>query len=1410
MICFRRPIICDISNGKRHRWLCRMFSWAMLLVVMPGVSSLWAQQPADPITAVEQTVKKQIKDAKRFPEVPRDCDWSQHLKLLARLQEQRLQEHIAIDPDRVKQHFQGIGDKRLAQILDRWGLKQIDDEQYLSVPFFLSPIAPENGQPGGSQFIVSDKLLVTDKSCPHSTRVFYRNFFLVHAALPEQLRTAPRAWTYGLSAFLAQELVNATSITSCPDMEVEATIAALLVKKNPRLIEETFPENTSRFDSGAYWREVQRTIAAINGKDGKAAVEELMRSPEDYNAELQCVQQQREAKTKEDRPYLPYVHPSMRMLWMILPDEEDGIRKIVDDVAPKIHNSTLRLVLINACYDKLCAMIGIKKAGMLCDSSILLRNAAAGELEKLNVPQEPLLNEFAERQKEVLKVFAEDLDHRNQARLRLPDMAYDPTMLKWTFRFLYNYSFDVRRKEHEFRKTLQKANPKVSGKELDKLVSDKITADQIRDAWLADANIAKLCQVAGTPALKLEPNPTTETGKVLECRWSLTRQVTTDLEDVRVRIVDSFSSGGGEPKPGVWTEAKVVVRKALDAAPTVVKLGEVEKGFYVQSINRLDVEKREDSRKEQEPQDQDWARVVKLERHSTRAPWQVESGGSQPLATGRIQKVRGQLQKSDEWKWHEPLVLQSQRDRLFAIRPEGVIPDGKQAEFGLAEVTNSGPWSQDQDLVVLHLSHREVEELKETGEAVWGYFAESRLVQAPVFPAPDGIDGKAFVEVPKGSKMLQAITAAEGDDAGDSIHGFDYDSPNTFVDGVKEVESAQVDYYVDMTYQLPGGGKASIRLAEGQKVLAWDAAHGKLQLKKVYQLELGAKLVSEFAGPRGAPKCATLTAIAGNEQPLGVYRLKLDRCPLIRANGLLLPVMREKTLVAPGIELNSLIQLAPPMEAIREATETKIDLSGAEVRRAGGVKAGDMVLSYNTTLPPKSYWKAQLCDVKDYECERYVRIVTPHATLDCGHWQKVYATESDWVELKEIQASDLKPGKHRVVYLAPGGKPVQWKDVKDAESHLRQVAENAFSRVETGAAVKRVVAAGTAELVPVVAVQEMYASTETAGVALREFKAADTRIARLGLRPTMFANGIMVKLRFEFSGTGEDPGGGQGPYDGDPKSPEERGPGKYSETYTGVIRDIPPEVARLAFNKEDEAAFKRNRADLVKAFDSSRPSPDAVRPQILNRFLRQYYSPVPPPDDLYKRESLQRLLDGYLQARDYLTSMGDIRVLPAVTNGYFLLATLLYEAEAKEAGDALTRDYLCLIVRCVKEPLGKELYAGSQRVRFPVRDGLLAIRELLLYVRQKSAKSGTTPVMRVRFPAASFDVVLKSAFIAKEGCSPDIYPESDVNLYNLCRQLDEWSKAKSRLIEPIIAPGFQPNRLFESDEFRRRLGTYSE
>ncbi|MDP2913223.1 MAG: hypothetical protein Q8N91_04370 [Candidatus Omnitrophota bacterium] len=1319
------------------------------------------QEDENPLDKLNTELSERAKQADTFTQISREIGLFQRPEALSKILGYSFRGHMIVDDELVRKHFSGLDDALLSKILRQWNLPSFDAEEYLSIPFYIDYSKQE------PRFVVSSKIL--NPNTPVSIRLYYISLLKAYASLPSVFKTSPSAWSHGISSLIAQDFFYSSSVANCPDLEIETAIAALLFHKNENLLWDLYPENETNFSKETYLFNLKSAIAAVGSEDPAKALEELLRSPEEYYAIGQKEVSKEAEKSKDDKGYAPPINPAMRILWMILPSNEEALRSTVDFVTSNVRNEGLSVVLLNACYDKLCALLGRSKEGLITDSSMLLSAVAEGWIGETGIDAGKLVDDFQRQRESVWNGLNDELSKRGQSETGMSDMAYDPSMMKWAFRFLYNYSLSLRQKQKELVDKVREENPGVKDDGINELAGKQLTVEMIRKRWRQDALLSKFLDRFGEPSLNLRECQASKSGKVLDCRWQLKRRGTNDIEEIVIHIVDPFSSGGGKPKPGVWARAKVVVRKDLNSDPVQVELGEVQKGFFVQTTNSLgDTDKMA----------QDWARVVTASGDDTAVPWQLESGAAQALCMGRKQKVMAKSGDDDNWAWMDLLSLRAKRDRLLGVKPEGAVPEKEKASFYPAILANTGPLQEGRQIIVLSLSHREVEAVKESGTDVWGYFADGRFAQTPVYPALEGVDGKGFIELPGGVKAVDELRAASGDKKGEQVDAFEFGSPKTFVDWIEERPSKIADFLIDITYTLPDGSPGSIRVAEGQWLVTGDGADEPVSVKRAYQLKRGSVLVCGFRQDK-SPVTAVITNIEGREEKLGVYKIALTACPLVRINGILIPVKVPVPNLFPGVAEDSVIQLAPSLDIVRQSGKDGIDLKSAANKNAGNVVSGDVILAYNVDLEPRrTFYQLEIDSAEDYAADRYIRIVTPRATLDCGHQQGVFITKSGWDGVHLVPAGVVGPGD-QVVWLGAGPGP------KDS-SIPNQPAAEAQSAV--------------IELVTVTDAQVMYATKDRPVIALRDFLVPDTSKEKLGFKPNMFANGILVSVGVVLPGEGES-GKGVGKMTGNKVEPRVPGKGRFKPASKQLIRESVPPEQIIKF--DDPEQLERNRSELVTAFHDPGLRPGACNAKVINDFLMQYSKAGIESERIYSK--IGSYLKDYLQARDFLVSTGNPRVLPGFVNAYVFLATLVYEADGKAAGDALTRDYLAILLRAVKGANWADgnIYAMQA---FFVRDGLMLARDILVYARDKGAVDGFEPMAKVVFPSESFKNVLTDFFIADKGCSSDILENDNVRLYNLTRQLDKLYGVPMRIGESLAAPEFKASRLFQDPGFGSRLG----
>ena len=521
-------------------------------------------------------------------------------------------------------------------------------------------------------------------------------------------------------------------------------------------------------------------------------------------------------------------------------------------------------------------------------------------------------------------------------------------------------------------------------------------------------------------------------------------------------------AGGGKIKPGVDINAKVTVRKSLTSPPQVIALKDLKRGSFIRTLSDIS---NEDEMKE------DWARVLVSLRVPNALRWRVNSSAVKPLDVGLRQDVRAK--RDEKWRWLSAPQLRDSKHNLLWL-PKGV---GQRAATppveDVASLPDNGP------IITLIIAHRGVKKLEETGQCEWGFFANERFVKCKALPGPTGFIPSTALEIPTGTMPAAALAMDK------KLHAFQMKRAKVFLDEPNDICHKKVGYQVTLSYELPSG-PTSLVLAEGQEVLVRrrDGGNHIYLVVPVLQAKLGDELVIAFLD-NGEAQVTPIKSIEGKEGTFHMISLELKDLPLVRAQGVLLPVATAKPKFGPGVEKESLIQLSPGLSKIREAisqSSLQIDLARAKPVPAQKTAPGMQLLAYNGQIDPKGLMQNQLGAYMDDELSRYVVIETKDTKLLCGHLQEIYVAAGGLSYLMAIKAANLRKG-HEIVYLN-NSTPGQ----------------------------------STLEVAEITRVSYMFATKEKPKTQLRTLFGRDDNIARAGIEPTAFANGILIKLLL--SGTG--------------------------------------------------------------------------------------------------------------------------------------------------------------------------------------------------------------------------------------------------------------------------------------------------
>ena len=324
------------------------------------------------------------------------------------------------------------------------------------LPFDLSPSRPR-------------KLIVDERftSMAKSQRAIIIYFAKAYGALCESMAMRKSILTYGICNLLAQEMTSQREMTTCPYLEVETTIAALLVKKRPQLLPTLF--------SGGNWQfEVNQALQLLG-----------CHSPPHTFALLTA---EIDGKTNVEKA-----------LADCLPNTKEALLDLVKESESTLANVTYRLVLLNICYDKLCQLIANDIIGQEIPPNALLEYAVAGDLDSEG---KELLANLKMGHLAVSKAIERELRLRS-----MPDgycakkITYSPSIAKWGFRFFHNYSEKLATNAIRMRKKLETQQGLKDRKAQNRALIKHLNSKKRLAYWASEPHLQEFMKRFGKPQI---------------------------------------------------------------------------------------------------------------------------------------------------------------------------------------------------------------------------------------------------------------------------------------------------------------------------------------------------------------------------------------------------------------------------------------------------------------------------------------------------------------------------------------------------------------------------------------------------------------------------------------------------------------------------------------------------------------------------------------------------------------------------------------------------------------------------------------------------------------------------------------------------------------------------------------------
>ncbi len=1260
------------------------------------------------------------------------------------------------------------------------------ERYWYEIPFFIGSL-PEEFSVSSKNLIVPDCLLTV----PESNFVFYITFFKTHMNMAKDLiRTDPSVIGLGISSLLAQELIYRTKIAFCPCFDLESATVHLLSLFEQDIITTAFPGDKNTFNYQKYHQLLASALQKMNGGTFESQLE-LASNLLTWN--------------KEKYNY--------KRLLSILPSNKESIYQLIDKVNEEIHNLAIRFLLMNALYDRLINLDGTvpMKTEYINPVKWLYKLVQTKEFAPdqntlpTGHPQKSILDNINKRRGEIFDQFKEELTSRNHP-LPAARISFDPVIIKWLVIYLHNYSPQIAKERTRLKKLIEESET-INSNELIKLTKEIVKKDPY---------LKKIFSLIKEPVMVMDDRKSLK-GKdspdeiVMEWIWSLTRDnKPLDKEIVTAKITETFGSGGGRSNiTGIQQSAKVWVLKSPESGPEEIPLGEVKPGYCVRSLDqwRLIDESR-----------LVWLRVQDVEIKSTNFLYNLKSGNS-AVRIAPLQKILTE-EVGALWLWSKPSGIFPNKNNLLMTVKGETGPDSDRVE-------------------PIPLSHIEKIKGKDTVIVLTlltpfegAYFAESRLVKTPSEPPLSGVEAKAMVETPNGKSKLNDLKES------DKISAFELWTPKPYISNPESKKTKTVFQSIRISYTLPDGRVNNLRMVRDQELFIYTRS-GEINTIPAYTLQKGQLLVTGF-DEKGIPLTAVITQIEKPEGPLTVCSLIINEPGIIRLNGILVPVTYQMK-ISDGFKWDTKVQSAPVEtdKFYHADAETGIDLSDTQAITLSEVesKNGPRLLSYKSKGEYKYFYYGQARFTKSEGPTRYLKISTEKSCLELGHLQQLYIIRN----LGGIEIIERKEARK----LEIGDQVFQLMKKKQDIWTVEPVAINAIE-----------------EIYPQEGKEEMILVDFIDGEKKGMYR-YDELSRQFG---NIFANGILVFLEPKgsriiraytekdiglcgicstFGRKKSGPPGGRGGFGGGLRGGGggfgygSNGEGfgksgsspssistplkisetdKYRRTYEGGIYDENCSIPKVNFTSTDYSYFSQNLTELKKIIDNEEKLLDHGPLKIANndnllKFLKKYYNFVSgnnkPVSDIqivnlfntiYKK--LNHDFDSYLDIRELLITTGDTGAIPAMINEYVYISYLLYGANKKDAGDCFTKDILTIVSRIINKQEGKKYYLDD---RLNIRDSIIFIRDLLLYISNQNQEGGRSEAMGVTFSSEGWSDIIQD-FIQNKGFK-DI-AESDihqVNLYNFYRQLDRWVE-KRDLAKSLLAPFFNPDNFLKNEDFSTAFG----
>jgi len=1165
----------------------------------------------------------------------------------------------------------------------------------------------------------------------------------------------------GVGTLITQEVTNHTIYSSMSKFDLEAGIINLLYLFEPAIIHEAFNKKISYNN---YKKLLHNALNKMNGKEVDIDLTDSLLSMKKWEF-------------------------SYKNFLSLLPDNIKAINKTIKKVKSDINNRTIKFLLLNALYDR--RIILDKKTDDFSDITPypigwlneLIQNNTKKKDDILLKDKSNLINEINDIRDYIFNEFKNELNDR-YLDIPIKNISFDPNIVKWMVRYLYNYSTSVAKNIKSLQEKVKK----------NKLI---INNDHIKDLFLSDPELKEVISIIGSPYIKVNMEKNS-----IDFEWHFKR-INGQKETVYLQFIQSFGSSGGNSIYGVHYLTDISVLR--NNGQKNIKLFQAQIGDCIKSIDQWD---------DIENSQVKWAKIIEIQKIEVPYFFKILTENySITVAPG--QQLISKTENENRWNFKESYKIKSS-DYIIIESDNKIV---SKPVLSIEKIDHKD------NVIIFKI-------LSEYKEA---YFAGSFLVKTPANVIQKqklindivigGINGDEMVSTLNGLKKINNL----------SYDNKVYCYKGNKIDIISELINKRKNKYcsvITLKFELENGQQNRIKIADDQDLF-------KLINNQAIKYPAGAivkgdKIITSFY----PQKIAEVKEIIKSSPSNQIFQLTVNAPGIIKVNGIMVPVICNQYF-SDGFKANTLIQLAPYDKKHRTFSNNLSTLSRLDAVRIDELNKGANLLTYNKD--DNYFYRDSIKYINTVLSSKYIKIWVDNNILEIGYFQKLPVVSNKSTKILIKQARNLIIDNDQLIVLNKKKNAVEYATISKIEKIysdsgkekliqldiINKDNQGIYRNPDIAERLKYIFANNC-----LVNIDPHYQGNHI--IKADALKICSERSIKCGFKENKNRNEGLLSFLSGYFGNGSGNGSGNGEFGNDKGGKLDQNistpqkifkTDKYVRSYLGGIHDDKlDEKSNLYFEDNDYNVFDRN----LKKFESinwpelntSNMSEHCKNRLIL--FFKNYYCLYKYKDEnkilikenkpyyeiinkLISKDFLIKDYQFYIGLRQFFIDTGDPGWISGLINEYVYISYIFYETNQKYIGDLFTSDILTILIRTLYNngDAGHKFYRND---RYKVRTGLLLIRDILIYIRNKNQKDGLEPVWNISYKNNGWDEVLLK-WLDKGILTEDVIDSKhNVLLQNFIVKLDDFNKIVD-LRAGIITPNFKQEEIFKiKDKFIKSFG----